>query len=85
MRSIAEVGMARTLHIYNTLQIPKYLKTGKFMEFLSAESPANYLSIETKIIQLYMPEPDVQKNSHLSFFLSFCFPGLTQDYHDRLP
>ena len=36
---------------------------------------------------LYMPEPDVKKNGHLSifllsFFLSFWFPGLVQDCLD---
>ena len=60
--------------ICNTLQILKYFKTGNFVKFLSVklDSPANYLSNKTKIIQLYMPEPDVQKMTiYQSFFLSF--------------
>ena len=31
------VGMARICHIRNTLQIPKYLKIGNFMKFLSVK------------------------------------------------
>ena len=38
------VGMARICHIYNTLQIPKYLKIGNFVKFLSCASS------KTKII-----------------------------------
>ena len=46
------VGMTRICHIYNTLQIPKYLKTGNFVKFLSVKIriSRNYLSNKTKII-----------------------------------
>ena len=86
--------MARILHICNTLQKSKYLKTGNFLKFLSVKIRIySKLSIQQDqdhpSTQLYRPEPDVQKNSHfsffLSFFLSFSFPGLTQDSLDLSP
>ena len=88
--------MARILHICNTLQKSKYLKTGNFLKFLSVKIRIySKLSIQQDqdhpSTQLYMPEPDVPKNSHLilsfflSFFLSFSFPGLTLDSLDLSP
>ena len=59
-----KVGMTRTLHMHNTLQIPKYLKTGNFMKFLSVKIRISsklsiYWDQDHSSKQLYMPEPDV--------------------------
>ena len=74
-----------------TLQIPKYLKIGKFVKFLSENQNLQ------QIMHLIRPRSSIKtivhvrtrcsKNSHFSFFLSFflCFPGLTQDYLHRSP
>ena len=69
--------MARILHICNTLQKSKDLKTGNFLKFLSVKIRIyNKLSIQQDqdhpSTQLYMPEPDVQKIAiYHSSFLSF--------------
>ena len=69
--------MARTLpYIYNTLQIPKYLKTGNFVKFLSVKVRISsklsiYRDQDHPSKQLYMTETDVQKIAICqSFFLS---------------
>ena len=70
--------MAWTLHVYNTLQIHKYLKTGDFMKFLKlmsiSESPAIYLS-RSFIKQRF------QKNSQLSF--AACYIGSMLEWLGR--
>ena len=58
------------------LQTSKYLKTGNFVRFLSVKiriysKLSIYQDQDHSSTQLYMPEPDVQKSSHFSFFPSF--------------
>ena len=65
--------MAQKLHMLNTLQIPKYLKTGNLVKFLSEKiricsELSIYKDQDHSSNQLYMPEPDVQKNGHFSIW-----------------
>ena len=53
--------MTRICHICNTLQIPKYLKKGNFVKFLSVKIRRQDQNHSSN--QLYMPEPDVQKKA----------------------
>ena len=74
--SISRGGTDTPIKLCNTLQTPKYLKTGNFVEFFKCQSQSLqqiiYLSRPRSFIKtLVHARTRLSENSHLSIFLSF--------------